>query len=104
MAKSELEETLAFQLQAAGVPFEREVRFHPTRRWRADFVVDGRVLVEVEGGVYSGGRHTRGSGFVGDCEKLNEAALLGYQVLRVTRTHIESGEALTWVLRATGRE
>ena len=33
------EDTLAFQLKAVGIPFEREVQFAKPRRWRADFVV-----------------------------------------------------------------
>jgi hypothetical protein len=46
-----------------------------------------RVAVEVEGGAFSGGRHTRGMGFVADCEKYNVAALDGWLVLRfVPRT------------------
>lgn len=60
-----------------------EFRFHPSRKWRADFAIpSAKLLVEVDGGVWSGGRHTRGAGFVGDCEKLNAAACLGYRVLR----------------------
>jgi hypothetical protein len=57
----------------------------------------------VDGGVHSGGRHTRGAGFEVDCEKLNEAVLLGYRVLRVTTKHVESGDALEWIERALGR-
>src|SRR4051812_40706652 len=37
-----------------GPPLEREVRFHPTRRWRFDFVVIGtKVAIEVQGGLNS---------------------------------------------------
>lgn len=60
-----------------------EYRFHPSRMWRADFAIpSAKILIEIDGGVWSGGRHTRGSGFVGDMEKLNAAAVLGYRVLR----------------------
>ncbi len=60
-----------------------EFRFHPTRKWAADFAIpSAKILVEIDGGVWSGGRHTRGAGFLGDCEKLNAAACLGYRVLR----------------------
>jgi hypothetical protein len=40
------------------------------------------ILIEIDGGIWAGGRHTRGAGFVGDMEKLNAAAILGYRVLR----------------------
>lgn len=60
-----------------------EFKFHPDRRWRADFAIpSAKLLVEVDGGIWSGGRHTRGGGFIGDMEKLNAAACLGYRVLR----------------------
>jgi len=61
-----------------------EHEFHPTRRWRFDFAfVEHQVALEVEGGAWTGGRHTRGSGFVKDMAKYNEAAALGWRVLRV---------------------
>ena len=64
---------------------EPEYRFHPVRRWRADFAVPSRkILVEVEGGAWTNGRHTRGKGYTGDMEKYNSAQLLGYQVYRYT--------------------
>lgn len=64
---------------------ESEFYFHPTRKWRSDFALPlQKILIEVEGGVWSGGRHTRGSGFVGDMEKYNAAAVLGYRLIRFT--------------------
>lgn len=41
------------------------------------------VALEVEGGVFTGGRHTRGGGFVGDMEKYNTATIMGWRILRV---------------------
>jgi hypothetical protein len=70
---------------AGGPPLEREILFHPERRWRADFAhIPSRVLFEVDGGVFSYGRHTRGAGFVADCEKHLAAWLLGWSVVRLT--------------------
>jgi len=60
-----------------------EFRFHPTRKWSADFAIpSAKLLVEIEGAVWTNGRHTRGSGFIGDMAKYNAAACLGYRVLR----------------------
>lgn len=55
------------------------------RRWRFDFAHLGRwIAIEIEGGVYSRGRHVRPKGFLGDIEKYNRAAVLGWRVLRMT--------------------
>ena len=66
-----------------GPELVREFRFHPTRRWRADFAhVKSRTLIEIEGGIYVNGRHNRGAGFAADLEKYLEAALAGWRVVR----------------------
>lgn len=73
----------------------REYRFHDTRKWRFDFAwPDLKIAVECEGGAWSGGRHTRGAGFIGDCEKYNAAALAGWRVFRFTGDMINSRKAI----------
>ena len=71
---------------AMGVPPPvSEHKFHPARKWRFDFAwPEVRLALEVEGGVWTGGRHTRGAGFLKDIEKYNVAACLGWRVLRCT--------------------
>lgn len=93
---SKLEAFLALHIRAAKLPEpQREYRFHKTRKWRFDFAwPEHRIAAECEGGTWSGGRHTRGQGFLDDCTKYNTAASLGWYVFRFTREHIESGEAL----------
>lgn len=89
------EDSLAFQLKALKIAFSQEYRFHPTRKWRADFhLTDTKVLIEVEGGIWSNGRHTRGSGYLGDMEKYNEATALGYQILRFSTQQVLTGVAV----------
>ena len=62
-----------------------EYRFHPTRRWRYDYAWPDRLIaVEIEGGVWRNGRHTRGLGFLGDMEKYNTGVKLGWRILRYT--------------------
>lgn len=79
---------------------EGEYRFDHTRKWRFDYAwVDYRIALEVEGAVWTRGRHTRGIGFVKDIEKYNEAAIKGWKVLRCTTSDFESGAALELVMR-----
>ena len=101
---SDLEDDLLFMLKAAGLPEpEREYRFHDTRKWRFDFAWPlDQLAVEVEGGVWTKGRHTRGAGFIKDCEKYNAAAELGWIVLRYPAPLIHSGEALAQIERVLG--
>lgn len=62
-----------------------EYRFAPPRKFKFDFAwPDYKVAVEMEGGTYTGGRHTRPKGFENDCEKYNLAAEGGWIVLRYT--------------------
>ena len=91
-----------FQIQAAGLEMpEFEFRFHETRRWRSDFVWrDHFLLAEYEGGVHTKGAHVRGRHFESDCEKYNEATLLGYRLLRFTYDMVRSGMALEQTTRA----
>lgn len=88
---------------------KREFRFHSERRWRFDCAVPRRKLAfEYEGAVFTAGRHSRGAGIVKDAEKYNEAALLGWTVIRLTSKDFRSvnkqkvlkQSALDWILRA----
>lgn len=105
--KSQLEETLALHIRAAGLPAPvREFRFHPGRKWRFDFAwpEHDKVALEVEGAIWTKGRHTHPMGFMADMEKYNEAALMGWTLIRVTGDHIKKGEALKLIERALGVE
>lgn len=78
-----------------------EYRFHSVRRWRFDYAwPDLHIALEVEGGVWTAGRHTRGSGFVKDMEKYNEAAIAGWTVLRCTPKQLATGSGAGLVNRA----
>ncbi len=81
---------------AAGLPAPTlEHRFAPPRRWRFDLAWPSlRLALEIEGGVWTGGRHVRGNGYERDAEKYNAATLAGWRVLRVTTGMIRDGRAL----------
>ena len=60
-----------------------EHRFHPTRKWRVDWFHESGVAIEIEGSVWTQGRHTRGSGCPADIEKYNALAEQGILLFRV---------------------
>lgn len=100
---SHLEEkfAVAWRVWGKGQRPLREYRFHPTRKWLMDFAWPRqRVAVEIEGGTYSNGRHTRGSGFAEDCMKYNAAALLGWTVLRFPGTALNDPQTVVRTVRA----
>lgn len=100
---SEGETVLATHLRACKISFEQEYKFHPKRKWRADFLITGtKILVEVEGGIWSGGRHTRGKGYIGDMEKYNSAAMMGFIVLRFSTEQVKSGLAVQQIEKMVG--
>ena len=82
---SRLEKRFELLWRALGGPdLVKEFRFHPVRKWRADFAhLPSRTLIEIEGGIYINGRHNRGAGFAADLEKYLEAALDGWRVVRL---------------------
>ena len=82
-----------------------ELLFHPKRKWRFDYAWEEQKLaLEVHGGIHSGGRHTRGRGFVEDRAKMNAAALLGWTVIEATPEHIKSGQLRAWLLTAFNQD
>jgi len=98
MSKKEQSDVFEFHCKAVGLCPEKEYRFHPVRRWRFDYAFpEQMVAVEIEGGVWTQGRHTRGSGFVKDMEKYNAAAELGWLVFRYSPQMVESGEAVAQI-------
>ncbi len=104
MSASSLEALLSLQLRALGIkPYVPELKFGGSlgRKWRFDMAWPlESVAVEIQGGVFSGGRHVRGYGYEGDCEKLCAAVLLGWRVLPVTGKQVESGVAASRIAQA----
>lgn len=79
----------------------KELQFYPKRRWRFDYAIpDCKIAIEVEGGAWTGGRHTRGAGFVSDMEKYNTGTLLGWRIFRVTPENLLKTETLEMLKQA----
>jgi very-short-patch-repair endonuclease len=80
-------------LAGVGVPApltEYQFDEHDNRKWRFDYAwPDEKMAVELEGSVFRQGRHTRGRGYMADCEKYNAATIQGWTVLRYTTTHLD---------------
>jgi len=110
---SAAEELLALQLRAEKIPFVREYRFAALasggtgkglrerlaqaglKDWRMDFaLINHKLAVEVEGGAWTNGRHTRGKGFSEDLIKYDAAMRLGWNVYRCDPNMIKTGKAL----------
>ena len=95
------EESLAKQLTALKISFVREYRFYqPYRQWRFDFaLMEHKIAIEVEGGIWVKGGHTRGKHFEEDCVKYNTATMLGWKVLRFSTGQVTKGEAVRFLTR-----
>jgi very-short-patch-repair endonuclease len=106
VSDSHLEAALALQVRAWGLPTPlREHAPIPGRRFRLDFAwPDWKLGVECEGGIWTKGGHSTGTGITRDCEKGNLLTLAGWRVLRVTREHIDTLQAIAWIQEALGAE
>lgn len=84
------------QCTALGLPEPvAEHKFHPTRKWRFDYAwPDHKLALEVQGGLFVQGRHSRGAALMKEHEKLNAAVQLGWRVGFVTPKQVANGEAV----------
>jgi hypothetical protein len=98
-----LEEHLFGQLLTEGLPEpKRQYKFHPKRKWLMDFywdLGDRKICAEVDGGEWVRGRHSRGKGFISDCEKLNAAQEMGIEVYRFAGTMVKDNRAIETLKR-----
>lgn len=95
-------EPLLDKLRVAKIPEPTlEHRFHGERKWRFDLCwPPEKLALEVEGGIWVAGRHSRGKGMEADMEKYAEATILGWSVLRASVGQVKDGTAVEWVKRA----
>lgn len=100
--ESPLSVKFRLQLRANKIDdYTLEHKLHPARRWKFDIAFEwAKIAVEIEGGVFTRGRHTRPMGFMADCEKYNTAALMGWKVLRIHTRTINNGQAIKMLVGA----
>jgi hypothetical protein len=117
---SQLEDLLALQLRAHKIQVTMEFPFAAdhvgigpgTRKrlaeagfknWRFDFAfIEQKIAVEVEGGAWTGGRHTRGKGFSEDLIKYDAAMNLGWTVYRCDGSMVKNGCAINTIIKLLG--
>ncbi len=101
-------------IRRAGLPpVEREVKFHPTRKWRLDFAwPEWKVAIEYQGGLFAGAKkgmkdewkdrasHRSLAGTLRDHWKGNEAQVLGWVVILANAQTVVTGQVVGWAERA----
>ena len=108
LQRGKYEDALAAQLERAGISVTRQFKFCDDRRFRADFAIFvsrpyalgtrfTKLLVEVDGGLFVAGRHSRGASREAEMERDALAMLAGWRVLRVSPRHVTNGKALAWI-------
>lgn len=81
-----------------------EHRFHDSRRWRFDLAWPWHKLaLEVQGAIFTGGRHVRGAAMLKEYEKLNNAAMLGWRVMFVQPSDLLMTDTVEAVRSALGQ-
>jgi hypothetical protein len=78
-------------LNANNIAFVKEYKFCKERKWKIDYYLpDLNAAIEVEGGVWSGGRHVNPRGFLNDMEKYNAITMAKIQLLRIDTDRLNS--------------
>ena len=84
-----------------------EFLFTIERQWRFDYAIPvnqvGRglkIAIEVEGGIHTGGRHVRGTGYEADMQKYSMASIEGWTLIRVTPSQLMTSETIEMIKKA----
>ena len=103
---SELELTFysLWDIHYPNIDLHTEHRFAKPRRFRFDLAhLPTKIAIEIQGSIWSGGRHTRGSGLLNEYTKMNLAAALGWRVFYLC-TNTVNDEAIYHQIAAAIRE
>ncbi len=107
-ANNDAEDRFGAQLVAFRLPdFEHHFRFaqslhadNKRKRWIADYANhEFKVMVEIDGGIWTGGAHGHPVDITRNMMKQNDAALLGYQTLRFATDWVKNKHAIEFLQR-----
>lgn len=111
----EAEEDFEKALQILGIKYEKKFQFITTKHWRFDFhLIEHKILVEISGGPWSGGRGGKLATKAWNMERDDCAYELGYTVVRIESAsrykiddsgplQIKSNFAVSWLKRLRGQ-
>ncbi|WP_423854907.1 hypothetical protein [Acinetobacter guillouiae] len=80
----EAEEDFEQSLIVLEIKYEKKFQFKSTKHWRFDFhLIEHRILVEISGGPWSGGRKGKLKDKAWSMDRYDVAADMGYTVVRI---------------------
>ncbi|MFP0263734.1 hypothetical protein [Acinetobacter pittii] len=80
----EAEEEFTEALDVLEIKYEKKFQFKSTKHWRFDFhLIEHRILVEIAGGPWSGGRKGKLKNKAWSLDRYDVAEEMGYTVVRI---------------------
>lgn len=80
----EAEEDFEQALNVLDIKYEKKFQFKSTKHWRFDFhLIEHRILVEISGGPWSGGRGGKLANKAWSLDRYDDAAEMGFTVVRL---------------------
>lgn len=80
----EAEEDFEQSLIVLEIKYEKKFQFKSTKHWRFDFnLIEHRILVEISGGPWSGGRRGKLANKAWSLDRYDDAAEMGFTVVRL---------------------
>ena len=80
----EAEEKFEQSLIVLEIKYEKKFQFKSTKHWRFDFhLIEHRILVEISGGPWSGGRGGKLANKAWSLDRYDDAAEMGFTVVRL---------------------
>jgi len=80
----EAEEDFEQSLIVLKIKYEKKFQFKSTKHWRFDFhLIEHRILVEISGGPWSGGRSGKLKNKAWSLDRYDDAAEMGFTVVRL---------------------
>ncbi|EQB3085742.1 hypothetical protein ACYIS3_001398 [Acinetobacter baumannii] len=94
----EAEEEFTEALDNLEIKYEKKFQFKSTKHWRFDFhLIEHRILVEIAGGPWSGGRGGKLANKAWSLDRYDQAEEMGYKIERFHPDSILSGYVINWI-------